>query len=289
MLRLLLLLLLLPAVGRAESNVCQPVSHEIAAPGAYCLQADWYPVPGHEDVSIFILADDVTLDCNGYRVVGPVIAPELVEMDASIGIYVGTSARTTVRNCHIVGFHTGLSVGRATNESVRSRDILLEDNTVTASGWGIKFAGEGNNRVRNNLVTDARVKGIEAYAAPGQTTVSDNVVLRTGDTVHQQGQGGYFSAHLGGWMIVEGNVISETVAPSVPEPGYAAVSLGQPGGVGIVFRGNRVIAPANPAEKGDVTAAVNNMFANGTCEENLFIGYGTNPYVNCPVPTNEHR
>src|SRR5690242_21432366 len=122
--RLLLLpLLVLPVAAHAESNACKPVTNAITTPGTYCLTADWVPVPGYEDLAIDIVATDVTLDCNGFRVVGTVFPPEQVSTaPTQTGIYIGSSSRVTVRNCRVVGFSEGIFVGRSANGEPRSRD-----------------------------------------------------------------------------------------------------------------------------------------------------------------------
>jgi parallel beta-helix repeat protein len=284
---LLPLLLVLPSAAHAEANACQPVGNIIIVPGSYCLTADFFQQGGPDSIAIDIGANDVTLDCNGHRVVGPVIAPELVQDDVSTGIYIGSSRRVTVRNCRVVGFNTGIFVGRATSDGARSRDVTIEDNTLIGNGWGMFLNVEGNNRVRRNVVTDAQVRGIEAYAAGGQSTIRDNVFLRVGDTTWNQGRGGYFSSELGGWMIVQDNVFSEVVAPA-GTAGAPAVRLGPAGGVGVLFSHNRILAPANPAEKGADTLGIDNIGGHA-CEGNLIVGYGTAPIPGCTVPTNEQR
>jgi parallel beta-helix repeat protein len=288
LLQLSLLLLVMPAVCRAETNVCLPVGNTITAPGSYCLTADHIHSGGVGDISIDIGADDVTLDCNGYRVVGPVIPPDQVAVDDPVaGIYIGSSSRVTIRNCRVVGFSTGIFAGRADAGLPRSRDITLVDNTLVSNVRGIFVNVEGNNVIRNNVVTDAQVRGIEAYAGPGQVTVSGNEVIRAGDTTWNEGRGGYFSSELGGWMIVEDNQFSDVVAP----PGTAgkpAVRLGPIAGPGLMFSGNRILAPVTPADKGVVTVGIDNAAGNG-CEGNLIVGYGTTPIANCPLPSNEQR
>lgn len=284
---LLLLLLAMPAVGRAESNVCQVPANTIVVPGSYCLHEDYVHQGGFGDISIDIGAKDVTLDCNGHSIIGPVIAPDVVGGDVTVGIYVGSSERVTIRNCRVYGFGHGIFVGRAEAGMPRSRDVTLEHNTLVSNGWGMFLNVEGNNRVSNNVVTDAQVRGIEAYAAPGQLTIRDNQFLHVGDTTYNEGRGGYFSSEVGGWMIVEDNLFSDVVAP----PGTAgapAVRLGPVGGVGLTFSGNRILAPVTPSEKGIVTVGIDNAAGNG-CEGNLFVGYGTAPLANCPTPSNEQR
>jgi parallel beta-helix repeat protein len=275
--------------ARAETNACLPVPADgvIFASGAWCLHEDRAYRGGVAERTIEIAANDITLDCNGYRVIGPVLTPDAVLNDYTIGIYVGLASRITVRNCHVDGFREGIDVSRSSGADPRPRDVTLENNTLSRNGWGIYFATEGNNRIRNNLVTDALVRGIESYAGPGQVTISNNAFLRIGDTVYNEGRGGYFSSEIGGWMIVEGNVFSEVVAPS-GVAGTPAVRLGPGGGIGVMFTGNRILAPANPAEKGTDTVAIDNSGANG-CEDNLIVGYGTTPIPNCTVPTNEQR
>lgn len=281
-----LLTLLLPVVGRAETNACVPAGNIIIAPGSYCLTAVFTPVsPG--GITIDIGSNDVTLDCNGFRVLGPVIAPDLVTTDTTVGIYIGTSNRVTVRNCRVVGHQTGIFVGRAEDGLERSRDVTLENNTLENNGRAIFYNDEGTSLIRNNVVTGAQLRGFEAYAAPGQVTIRDNVVLRAGDTTFNQGRGGYFSSELGGWMIVQDNVFSEIIAPS-GTAGAPAVRLGPGGGVRMSFSGNRILAPANPAEKGTVTVAIDNSGGNA-CDGNLIVGYGTAAIPNCPVPANEQR
>jgi parallel beta-helix repeat protein len=281
----LILVSLLPVAALAETNACQPVTSNITAPGSYCLNEDFHK--SGSDVTIRIVANDVTLDCNGFRVVGPVIAPDLVATDVTHGIYIGSSDRVTVRNCRVVGHNTGIFAARASAELPRSRDITLENNTLVSNGRAIFFNGEGRSRIRNNMVTDAQYLGIQAFSASGQVSISDNVVLRTGDTTWNMGRGGYFSSETGGWILVEDNVFTEVVAPT-GTPGFAAVVLGPTGGIGVWFSNNRILAPANPAEKGVVTLGINNAGANG-CEGNLIVGYGTTPIPGCTVPTNEQR
>jgi parallel beta-helix repeat protein len=286
---LLLCLPLLPTDARAETNACfdVPADGVIFASGAWCLHADraWRGTVAER--TIHIAANDITLDCNGHRIVGPVLAPDVVLNDYTIGIYVGVASRITVRNCHVDGFRTGIDASRSDQADPRPRDVTLEDNTLSRNGWGIYFATEGDNRIRNNVITDASVRGIESYAGPGRVTISDNLFVRIGDTVYNEGRGGYFSSEIGGWMVVEGNVFSEVVAPS-GVAGSPAVRLGPGGGVGVMFTGNRILAPANPAEKGTDTVGIDNSGGNG-CENNLTVGYGTAPIANCTVPTNEQR
>ena len=287
--QLLLLLLVMPAVCQAETEVCTVLPNTgpitITQPGTYCVM--WYvenPPGSQEPVITVDQASDVTIDCNG-NTVSNAVTPTAQNVDSrnDTGIYIGSSSRVTVRNCHFLNQRTGIFVGRIENGFPRSRDIVIEDNLFELNGEAIQISSEGTSRVSDNTVLHTVIEGIEAYAAPGQLTIRGNNVLRVGDPAARAGRGGYFS-QLGGWMIVEGNTFAEVVGPA--GTASAAVGLGPLGGVGVTFTGNRVLAPANPTEKGGVTIGIDNAPGN-SCTGNLTVGYGTVAQPNCPLPANE--
>jgi Right handed beta helix region len=290
----IVLLLALPAICRGETNVCTRVfsGDTISQPGSYCLLSDVTAVPGPGATIAVRIIDthDITLDCNGYNLGGGLDAPDGVVDGAvtasSVGLYIGSSERVTVRNCTIFGWGTAVFVGRTANGQPRSRDIVVEDNVIHDAAIGMSISAEGSSRVSGNVITDSMVQGIEVFGAPGQMVVSRNTVIRVGDTTWNPGQGGGFGL-LGGWLIVEDNLFSDVVAPT-GTVGSSAVVLSPGSGVGLTFSGNRILAPVTPADKGVVTVGIDNAAGNG-CEGNLIVGYGTTPIANCPLPSNEQR
>jgi TolB protein len=95
--------------------------------------------------SIVIDADDVTLDCAGFRVVGPSSDPTVQE-----GIVVAHRSGVTIRNCVVQGFPRGILLDSSTATTVVGN--RLEGN----SDYGIfLFDADGNTLVRNTATGNA--------------------------------------------------------------------------------------------------------------------------------------
>jgi hypothetical protein len=276
-------------MARAETNVCTTISAlpaTLTTPGVYCLQSDLAITAGvGKEMAINIpAASDITLDCNGFRISGTVPTTANEATLEHTGVYIGSSSRVTVRNCRLTGFHYGIQVGRNGAGQPRSRDIVIEDNTLDNGGVGVQAFPEGTSRISGNLIANFLERGFDVNAPAGQTTVSGNLVSRTGTATTIVGQAGLFSSSLGGWLIVDGNVFAETVGPS--GSGNSVVRLAPAGGIGVAFTGNTILAPANATQKGSVTVSIGNPIAT-LCQGNTIVGYALTLPPNCTDPSNK--
>ena len=289
---LLTLALAMAATGaRAETTACTTIGalpYVITSPGKYCLTANLaHTAVVGDEIGIFIQSThDVELDCNDFRLTGTRTTPaNQVTNDQYTAIYVGSSARVSVRHCRISGWSHGIQVHRAGNGLERSRDVEIEANHIEGSWKAILAFPEGDSRIRDNTITNALAYGLWLNAPPGQLRVTGNAVLSTGDTVNWVGQAANLRSDLGGWMIFENNLLAETSSPYIGPTG-AAIDISLGGGIGISFNANQVYAPYSGARKGNVTQSINNAAA-ATCTQNLIIGYGGVLPANCTDPSNK--
>jgi parallel beta-helix repeat protein len=117
--------------------------------------------------SIVIGANDVTLDCAGYSVIGPGSDPEVVD-----GIVIDGHSGVTVRNCVVQQFGYGIVVRN-------SSAGLLEHNEVRWNGLsGIDVTGSVDVIVRQNTMhengLDSGYSGIDVEYGASDVVVSGN-------------------------------------------------------------------------------------------------------------------
>jgi nitrous oxidase accessory protein NosD len=112
-------------------------------------------------------ADDVVIDCHGYRIVGTATSP-----GTRYGVSVTGSDRAVVRGCRVSGFSRGISTDGAMT--------VVEDNRLEGNEIGIFVQGTddgaaygGQTVVRRNVVVDSDYAGIQA--SPG-VSITDNIV-----------------------------------------------------------------------------------------------------------------
>ena len=126
----------------------------ITTPGIWCLDHDLAgPIPEAEPESenyrIAIEADDVVLDCNGYRVLGDPAQPQ-----RHYGVHVlPDRSRVTVRNCRIEGFEAGIFV---TTTQWANHGNLFEDNVIRTR-VGIEVQSPGAIVRRNRVTAEAGI------------------------------------------------------------------------------------------------------------------------------------
>ena len=121
---------------------------------------------------VIILADGVTLDCNGHTISGGGL---------NMGIFLEGRSRVTVKNCHVTGFVHGIFLSQASNN-------VLTGNTADYNGFGFALAFAGANQFVGNIANNNTVSGF----APGAS--SDNAF--TGNTANDNGRNG-FEIHAG--------------------------------------------------------------------------------------------
>jgi hypothetical protein len=142
----------------------------INAPGVWCLDHDLGgPMTGPSPIRIGIGADDVVLDCKGFRILGDPGNPDYPTAVQSLD-----HNRLTVRNCTIQGFYRGIFVGWIDQYAT---GLLVEDNVLDDNFFAMETQLEHSvirrNRVRGAVPTDVPVSGI--VAGPDSDIVDNHV------------------------------------------------------------------------------------------------------------------
>ena len=113
----------------------------ISTQGVWCLDRDLGAAIA-SGTAIVVTTNNVTIDCNGYKVGGLSAGPST----AAIGILADARHNVTVRGCNVRGFHTGIALSGSGH--------VVEDNNLNANtAIGVQVVGDGSI-VRRNLVLD---------------------------------------------------------------------------------------------------------------------------------------
>ena len=88
---------------------------------------------------IQITADNVTLDCAGYKVIGPAAPSE-----SDVGIRVHFVSGVTVRNCDVSGFAVGIILWGTDGSTIEGN--TTHDNVTGVGAAGIGFHGDLDRR-----------------------------------------------------------------------------------------------------------------------------------------------
>lgn len=158
----------------------------------------WPEGGGSELVGIRV-DSNVTLDCNGHRIMGPADAQK-----EEFGVKFGSSTRpvenAVLRQCEVSGFWWGVYVTHSTNITVENNyvhDNGWKDPTQNGTGYGIDVANASNVLVQNNEVDDNGNEGMHVSNSTA-VTLRENVLEENGfEQIYF-----YFSDD----SVVEGNV-----------------------------------------------------------------------------------
>lgn len=205
-------LLLLPAQRAfAETSNCTEIASLPAAinsQGVFCLRRDLSTsiTTGN---AIAISANNVTIDCNGWKIGGLGGGPGT----RAIGIHAEGRKNVAIRNCGVRGFEIAIALG-----GEGSAYHLVENNRIDLSTQtGVEVAGDGYT-VRGNRLYDigdstGNATGIAAY---GSGSVIDNTVqgVLGGVSLGEHGYG--IDVDAPGGAFVSGN----RVLNSVGDTGY---------------------------------------------------------------------
>jgi len=113
---ILVFLLVVVSVTAIDIEECQVLDEEGET---YNLQNDVET----RETCFEITADDVTLDCNGHRMIGPGNGVK------SCGIHTGFVDKITITNCEISEFHIGIA-----GSSIEENEII--NNNLHGNHWG---------------------------------------------------------------------------------------------------------------------------------------------------------
>lgn len=184
----------------------------ISTPGIWCLKQNLSTaITGGNAIRIY--ADDVTIDCNDFKLDGlpaGVGTPEGADTRA-IGIYAIDRLNVTVRHCNIRGFRNGLFF----DELAGNSGLVIEDNRFDGNaGFGIYVFGTGSV-IRRNRVFDIGGSTQSASAigivASGSVDILDNIVSRVVARSGSNGNAIGIQTFYGGIRTISGNSVSGLV------------------------------------------------------------------------------
>lgn len=204
------------------TNFVESVPATIATQGVWCLRKDLSTsiVSGR---AITIAANNVTLDCNDFKLGGLAAGPS----SQAYGIYTNAYLNVAVRNCSVRGFHYGIYMNGGVGHLIE--DNRLDNNLNSA----ILLVQASNSTIRGNRVYDtggypdnSNRYGIYAYGGDA-IEIIDNVVAGV------VGTGGYYNNVVG---IYRGNYIPNGDLSSAHITGNRISGL-VPNGAGMVGNG----------------------------------------------------
>jgi parallel beta-helix repeat protein len=201
---------------------------------------------------IEIVADSVTLDCDGHKVTG---------IGSGLGISMFEQSGVTIRDCDVSGFMTGIVVNHSTGNLVE--DNHVHDNVGAGFPVGIEVRSSPNNIIKNNVVARNGDDGI--HLAPGcegrcETEPNSDGNMIEGNTATDNGRYG-----IALWYS-DNNTIS----------GNAARNNGA-SGFGIGESQNTTITNNDARNNGKngfgIGGAHNTTFTNNEARSNGYVGF----------------
>ncbi|HEY0661004.1 MAG TPA: hypothetical protein VGD21_06775 [Lysobacter sp.] len=243
----LLVLLLLATTGHgvraAESyanctGFVDSVPAVITAAGTWCLRHDLASTATSGN-AISIQADNVVLDCNGFKLGGLGAGASTnatgIQGGGSIGSG-GSQYNVTVRNCTVRGFGTGISIIPG---SGNGSGYLVEDNLLDQNRSAGILIGGGRNRVQRNRVinTGGRPGGDSAFGIRASADLIDNIVDGIAGDADQVNFSAYGIDMGGEGYQARGNQVS-----GLHNKGSGA-AFGLLAGGSNVLSHNRIVAP----------------------------------------------
>jgi parallel beta-helix repeat protein len=240
----------------------------ISTQGVWCLKSD-LATSIASGQAITIATNNVTLDCNGFKLGGLVAGPET----RTTGVLASNQSNVTIRNCSIRGFLYGITLSNGSGHVV------------------------ANNRFDANTATAIRVTLADAVDVRG------NFVANTGGSFNADNhEARGITVDLGQGALVRDNFIS-TVSPHTtlwPNASAIGISITSPDSV---VEGNRVANIVSGAGGSSIGISANgaqtlidntvNGLVSGGSRTGLFCGSGTivtrntvrgagEAFVNCP-------
>ena len=200
----------------------------ITTQGTWCLRKDVF-MSLTSGYAVDIRANNVTLDCNDFKVGGLAAGPN----SGAFGVF-SNYLNTTVRHCNVRGFYRGITLAGSGS--------LVEDNRLDQNLFNAITANGEGTQVINNRVNDT---GGLPFAA------SVTVIEATGDVIGNTISGAYTDpnntaptgiAANGNGVLVSGNVVR-----GLASNGTGTATAIRALGAGVRVQDNHVFAqaPAN--------------------------------------------
>jgi len=258
----------LPAA--AETTECTNITSlpaVISSSGVYCMKQD-LATAMTSGQAITITANNVVLDCNGFRLGG--LQAGLATQ--TVGIYAASRKNITVRDCNVRGFRKGLEFtffGDVENGGHLVEDSLFESNTqIGLQLWGDRTIAR-RNRVLNTggstLLGD--IMGMQLNGKPA---LADNNFISgvTGSTDAASETAGM---KIGGYMsLARDNVVTDV------KPGAGVSSGIHGGGTIITLERNYFFNVSNAPQYG-----INTTYGSVLCLNNRVRSWTVSAYDEC--------
>jgi len=255
------------------SGFIDSVPASITAAGTWCMRHD-VSTNMASGAAITILADDVVLDCNNFKLGGLAAGMSTFATGVHGGSSTGSGGRqynVTVRNCNVRGFHYGIYISPG---SGNGGGYLVEDNLVEQSRFVGILVGAGRNRVQRNRVVDTGGRPGQNYAfgISAHADLIDNTVTGVyGDAaVTSFIAYGIVLGDANGYLA-RGNHVS-----GLQPHGVNGQAWGLQSGNRSILVDNRVIAPAPGTAGGGLCGLSTGCLCKGNTAANF-----ANPTVNC--------
>jgi len=175
----------------------------IASPGTYYLQNN----VNSSGTCFNILANNVTLDCAGFSITGD-------NSTATYGIY-SDQFNTTIRNCNISNFATGIYFYTADNGTIDNTTAsttqaasgnngygiylylganynrIMNSNANASAGYGIFLSGSTNNNITNTTATATNSYAIRLSSNSNYNTISNSTATAYTSAIYFQSSSNY--------------------------------------------------------------------------------------------------
>jgi len=157
------------------------------------------------DFALNITADDIILDCGGYRLTG----------NGSFGVYVGWKDNITIKNCRISGFENSIYFDNITSG-------VIFNNTITNSTrLGIYINVNNGTQILGNVISDTATAGILMNTSNCNNQIINNTVLNNNGTPDYISGWNYaggisligraIAAHINKNNLIQGNNLSHNI------------------------------------------------------------------------------
>ena len=267
--RALAALALLAAITIAPGNVRAENYHScvgfidsvpatISTQGVWCLRKDLSTgiTSGN---AITIAANNVTIDCNGFKLGGLAAGDE----STANGIYTHARQNATVRHCNVRGFYHGIYL-------LSGAGHLVEDNRLDNSLYaGIRVGGDNNLVQRNRVYKTGGAPGVSgAVGIFASADVIDNSVVQ----MFADGP----TPDLFGILASRGSLVrNNRVRALQPSNGGAAYGIWA-NGFGATVTDNQLSVSDHTGGSGISAGGI----TEAVCSRNIILGFD-NPITDC--------
>ena len=240
----------------------------ISTPGTWCLKQDLNTSMTGGN-AIELQANDVTLDCNHFKLNGT--AAGITTM--ATGVYSSYYTYQTIRHCDIRGFRIGVQLNGKTPTGGHH---TIEDNRLDGETWmGLRVEGD-NSVVRRNLVSNIGGLTDTSHAFgiyTGYTVdILDNTV--SGLTAGTGGNGNAYGITAGGPGRIVGNRVRGLKKGTGPVPG-TTYGINSGSGYRDFIRGNQLTGDSSSGSRGLVCSG-----NESSARDNVITGFAS-AIVNC--------